>query len=388
MSCRFIKTKTNQRKPIMKVRIPIIVVASVCSLFLTLPSGFSQGILTPPGTPEPGMKTLQQVEPRTDVLTLPTGGAGMYLISQPGSYYLTTDIICWPVTFMAGIEIATSNVTLDLNGFAILGPGDETAGDGIDLDPGVTDVMVSNGTISGCANGVWGSWCFNCRFERLLLSDNTQQGMLICQQCQVVNCLARNNAYSGFFIRDGTCTDCKAEGNYTGIVADAGGVLLNCVASRNSLDGIVVSSNCLVQGCLANNNTRDGIRAASYNTITGCTVSGNGNSGMEVTNACTIVNNTANQNSLNGIHVCFGTANRIDSNHAMQNGSVGIKIDSTGSQCNNLAVRNTAGGTDADHQGFSFGDGTTYGPIIRVDHTSGGPITTPATGWENFQWHE
>src|SRR5882757_10456894 len=54
---------------------------------------FAQGSLTPPGAPAPTMKSLDQLEPRTDVLKLSGDGANSYIISQPGSYYLTTNVL-------------------------------------------------------------------------------------------------------------------------------------------------------------------------------------------------------------------------------------------------------------------------------------------------------
>jgi hypothetical protein len=59
------------------------------------------------------MKTLEQIEPRRLI------AAAGYVITQPGSYYLGTNLITAGGT--AGIQIATNDVTLDLNGFSILG---------------------------------------------------------------------------------------------------------------------------------------------------------------------------------------------------------------------------------------------------------------------------
>ena len=45
-----------------------------------------QGSLTPPGAPGETMKSLEQVEPRTPISSLP------YTISESGSYYVVSSI--------------------------------------------------------------------------------------------------------------------------------------------------------------------------------------------------------------------------------------------------------------------------------------------------------
>src|SRR5688572_7558852 len=78
------------------------------------PLANAQGPLTPPGAPAPSFKTLQQVEPRTPIQSLP------FTINQPGSYYLTTNLTANALD-ANGITVATSAVTLDLRGFALVG---------------------------------------------------------------------------------------------------------------------------------------------------------------------------------------------------------------------------------------------------------------------------
>ncbi len=70
------------------------------------------------------MKSLTEVEPRIAINAANTpGDAGnLFIISQPGSYYLTGNIN--GVAGMHGIAISASGVTLDLSGFELRGsPG-------------------------------------------------------------------------------------------------------------------------------------------------------------------------------------------------------------------------------------------------------------------------
>ena len=76
-------------------------------------AGHAQGNLTPSGAPAPTMKTLNQIEPRTPISSLPL------TITTPGSYYFTTNLTSAGAT--DGITIATNNVTIDLMGFELSG---------------------------------------------------------------------------------------------------------------------------------------------------------------------------------------------------------------------------------------------------------------------------
>src|SRR4051812_44068330 len=99
--------------------------ALVCAFFFVVVASVSaQGPLAPPpGVPAPTMKTLDQVEPRREVNATNTPGnaTNLFIISAPGSYYLSGNIT--GVAGKSGILISADSVTLDLNGFALIGGG-------------------------------------------------------------------------------------------------------------------------------------------------------------------------------------------------------------------------------------------------------------------------
>ena len=72
-----------------------------------------QGSLTPPGAPGETMKSLEQVEPRTPISSLP------HTITESGSYYVTGNLS----STGDGIVIEASGVTVDLMGFSLTGDG-------------------------------------------------------------------------------------------------------------------------------------------------------------------------------------------------------------------------------------------------------------------------
>ena len=108
----------SPQRSAMKTKIRLVALLAIAALTAVL----AQGPLTPPsGAPAPVMKTLDQVEPRTPLVA---GSSGVnttdvdyhFVISQPGSYYLTANL---PVTKASGIRVTVAGVTLNLRGFQI-----------------------------------------------------------------------------------------------------------------------------------------------------------------------------------------------------------------------------------------------------------------------------
>ncbi|MEO0587720.1 MAG: hypothetical protein AAF078_08785 [Planctomycetota bacterium] len=77
------------------------------------------GPLTPtPGPPASTLRTLDQVEPRTEINSLPGALFDQHVINAPGSYYLTGNLT--PNASVA-INVTVPGVVIDLNGFEIDG---------------------------------------------------------------------------------------------------------------------------------------------------------------------------------------------------------------------------------------------------------------------------
>jgi parallel beta-helix repeat protein len=341
-------------------------------------TAFAQGALTPPGAPAPTMLTLSQIEPRTPVDATHTGSGGSseFLITQPGSYYLTTNIV--GVSGENGINISANNVTLDLNGFSV--QGISGAWSGIYIHAGYTNVTVRNGNISGWASGptdsmgiVSGVECYanNVILECLNVSAN-HYGIYLDSSGVVRDCNCHDNAENGIDVNGGKVSGCEALNNAANGIYVITGTVSDCDALTNASYGIYVWTNCTVKDCTASGNLDIGIYVGNGCTIKDCT-SGNNAFGINVAyNDSQIIGNNCSDNSEDGI-VVYGTQNRIDSNIVGNNANFGIfvELDNVG----NSITRNSAPGNSG---------GGYYGNSGNTDYA---PVQTPSTAtspWANF----
>jgi len=318
-------------------------------------SATGQGPLTPPGAPAPNFKTLEQVEPRTPVSALP------FTISQPGSYYLTTNLT-GDVGVTNGITIQADGVALDLMGFELRGG----TGIGVYVPSSRTNITIRNGSVRGWTfSGILAVNASNSRLEDLRAALNGGSGMQIGRGSIVRGCQSSHNGAKGIDAgRDSILSGSTAESNgAVGIGADESATVIGCVAISNGLHGIDVAAGSTVTGCTASGNADIGISAGrgvvsgcsafanggvgiwvqDHAQVSGCTANRNVGNAIEVDDDCLVLRNNCDSNGdvppfmSAGIHAT-GSRNRIDSNKVTDN-DIGIRAGGTG----NLIIRNTAG---------------------------------------------
>src|SRR6266576_5900252 len=104
-----------------------------------------------------------------EVNSLPGDGTAVFVISQPGSYCLGSNVV--GVAGKNGIKIDADNVTLDLAGFGVLGVGGSLSGILINNH---FHIVVRNGSISGWGgHGLDGTAGSLARIEDLRTDANT-----------------------------------------------------------------------------------------------------------------------------------------------------------------------------------------------------------------------
>ncbi len=238
------------------------------------------GQLEPPGPVAP-----------TDRLTLNGQQvAPPHTITEPGSYVLTSDIRdCLPCDDAPtdGIIIDASDVTLDLNGFAIVGaPGNSLSG--VVVQAGRSNVVITNGVVRDWDDdGIDAESAPGARIEQVRVSNNGGDGIVVSGGGIVRSCTASDNGGQG-------------------IVAGPASVITHCTATGNGADGIVAIPTAVPRGstishCGSSGNGGAGIIAGDGTTITDCAVSVNGSHGISTGLGCTIRGNTTTTNAGDGI---------------------------------------------------------------------------------------
>ncbi|MBI3882359.1 MAG: right-handed parallel beta-helix repeat-containing protein [Verrucomicrobia bacterium] len=357
--------------------IAALLLAGVSSLILHPSSLFAQGSLTPPGAPAPLFKTLQQVEPRTPISSLP------FVISNSGSFYVVSNLN--GIAVSNGITITASDVTLDLGGFVLAGL--TNSGDGIQVSGARTNLAIRNGSVRGWGgDGINALGAINGQYQELRLSDNQGWGLNCGANSTVINCTAHLNGtgisgVKGGFSAGRACTvvNCIARDHYfgagtRGFATGEASLVNGCTADNNQI-GIVTADGSAVVSCIARSSVLVGISVGVSCTVKDCTASANTGDGISVDSSCRVVDNACAGNGGAGI-VANNSRNRIDSNTVMGN-ATGIKCNPASA---NLIVRNSAKGN------------TSVNYDLAAGNNSGAIILSPGVGfsssnpWANFEF--
>ena len=315
----------------------------------------AQGPLTPPGVPGPTFKTLDQIEPRIPIESLPAGGGARHQITQPGSYYLSSNMIA--AAGQDGIFIQTNNVTVDLNGYTMFGVSNRAALK-VSL-PATINLRVRNGRLSDWSSGVNFSSISNAVIEdlevRCLLGGSFRNGIA---------------GWNGSVVR--RCVVTGVTGNSSvGINVASWSAVEACQVSECQR-GISVESGCRVEGCAVRNCFADAIFGVSE-----CILRNNYaercNGGIRVSDRSVVTDNLVVYTSANGFYAA-GSHNRFERNAAHFN-RYGFQ---TVSDSTNFVVQSVAHGNT--NQNYNFLGNVVAGPTV----TTIGVVTNHP--WANFSY--
>ncbi len=281
-----------------------------------------------------------------------------YDITSPGSYYVTDNL-----TGSVGINISSSHVTLDLNGYALRGAAPNTS-EGIEVTVGVTNITIRNGSVvSWGREGIKAVLANNSSFSHLQIIANAYDGIAAGSNNLLSHVVAGNNGFDGIDAGSSASVfHCTASNNTNdGIETDSGSSLVDCTARDNGQHGIRTTGASSISNCASADNTNHGFSCGAgsvvkQNTATDNGQNGfylfnsslasennsrnNGNHGFEWLNDCVIESNSSALNGSSGFSTTF-TGGKLDNNTSTSNSQHGFNIQNTGG-C--LIIRNTASG--------------------------------------------
>jgi parallel beta-helix repeat protein len=174
--------------------------------------------------------------------TVLAAGGFPYNINNPGSYRLTGNLTA--TAGFDGIDIAANYVTLDLNGFSIVGTAAGTSSVGVgSINPGTT---VENGTVTGFSFGLH---LVDNNIVKSVHADSNSSGIYVGNNSVIESCTANLNSVAGIVCSGSGCAisgntvNGKASSkSFHGIeVTGSIGLILHNIVSNNSSSGIVAT---------------------------------------------------------------------------------------------------------------------------------------------------
>lgn len=292
----------------------------------------------------------ESTDPRTpiDAVHTPGDANSVFRIAAPGSYYLPAD--ARGQAGKAGIEIAASNVTIDLMGFSLRGVNASL--DGIALDGDHDRIAIENGAITGFGgDGVGLYQAEAVRLERLVASQNGDDGLAAGAGSHVSRCTVMANAGKEIAcLRNAIVADCIAlQNGGIGIWSLLASRVERCASAENGAAGVSLGSGSTVMDSRAYLNASHGFSLGTDTRAQGCSASGNGDCGFDGISAA-VLDCSSTSNASFGIQVKHWSL--VRGNRVRNNGSVGTGGGIRVTHDHTLVEDNTS--TDHDFAGYSI----------------------------------
>lgn len=318
------------------------------------------GDLNPPQGPiTPTGRSLKEVEPRTPVNTLSGNPDYVCVITQPGSYYLTGDIVVPPGKRGILIAATTGGVSIDMSGFAIRGSQGSLGGI-LCATPGPDYVEIFDGYIRDMdGDGIDGGGCRILEIEDLHIDHCATAAIVylsgIIRCCAFTRCTLDGARWNKLASQQATmCVfedcDCRACGRYG----------LSVLGDWSSGDGTLCIADC---DCIGNG--QDGIHltlvsqtqggASLAASVQDCRCASNGGFGHRASTAslggtrgvrCSMQMDSVvcSDNTLGGVRLFAMHADLMDCD-CCDNGGDGFMLDTIDGSADGLtASRNTGAG--------------------------------------------
>lgn len=307
-----------------------------------------------------------------------------YTITNSGSYVFTENITLG-TTNTDAITVAGNDVTIDLNGFALIGPGDNS-GHGIYQSSSYSDLAVRNGIVKMWRkSGKGGVYAVGerSRVENITVVSN-YYGIYTSGRGYIKACVACRNLNKGISVgAGGRVENCVAEGNASaGISVGSASIVSSCAANENT-NGIDASgvNSAMISDCIAYNNSGTGISGGNGSRVAGCVSSYNGSYGIYVSQSAIVEDCMANNNN-NGIgglslNRFRGNTSKFNNNAGLETGSWKNFFEANFVEGNGIGINANDGGPGARYQ-------ILIGNVARLN-TTNYYVSTNLTAESNHQ---
>ncbi|MEM1423050.1 MAG: right-handed parallel beta-helix repeat-containing protein [Planctomycetota bacterium] len=402
----------------MSPRHSVPIVLSFC--LLVLGGVIVAGPLTPPAGPVAETDLVRtEADARIPLTqaTAPGDASTVFIIAQPGSYYLTGN-----VSLSAGevaIEVDSSDVTIDLNGYAIVG-NSPLRGGGPQSTGILSGAILENLRIrNGSFRNLDGDAISLDRAENSVIEDlrifNVRDGVRIGPLAQVrrvmvsgcddgieivgdgvvADCVVRNadtafesvgdvafmrcvaTSSQGGFLGDGSFTECLADACRSYGFAGSG-TYTDCRAvGASEGSGFVVTGPSTLTACVAQGASDDGFNARDAVAVVfdRCVAEGCGDDGFQVGRDSVVTGCISTGNAYGFFGGSSADGGRIDANTASGNAIDGFLFVAPQGV---LLVRNNA--IDNGNDNYSIGSFNKAGIV----YTQGGTLPETVSPWGNF----
>lgn len=290
-------------------------------------------------------------------------GAGFPItINQPGSYVLTSNLLAQS-SDLSTISIEASNVTLDLNGFAIIGgtscsetgayPNVITCTGsgpsyGILVNNGAVtlrSVVIRNGNIKGIGGTgiLLGASTDGAVIEDIEVTHSGSSGIRATGVGIVVRRAVVSLCYAfGISVHVGAQVESAVtwSNGFNGIQAGDRSILENVTSRSNTGAGILAGYDVKVLAATVYGNGGDGIQINAGGTVSRASSAGNVGHGIVLAGSGIVESSTANDNDGDGIHC--GNECLISGNTARLNAGSGVDVEG-GSVLDNVLSGNLHG---------------------------------------------
>jgi hypothetical protein len=296
--------------------------------------------------------------------------SGCTIITEPGNYLLTSDIVVdqtcenpdipEPDVGYVGIQIAASNVHLNLGGHTIYGDpagygdgfarGIDTSGSEVEVN-----VSISNGRVDGMGaigDGIYIQGTKHLSITNVESTGNGRFGMglVFCEACTVTASAFRDNGNAG--VQTVFAGDADSDGVSDGPIRMVGNEFTGSATSNGITIGFFGGRHEIIGNTISNNGFNgigEFLNPDGGNLIRGNTIEANGFAGLRLcTDANTIQANQVLDNGGNGIEIVGGfpcrfgppgAGNLIQANRVV--GSIGLDASDGNAGCVNTWKANT-----------------------------------------------